>query len=397
METEKQQNATPEDILAQLKKARQELSTLYEISNAMHKTLELEQILFIILTGVTSHSGLGFNRAMLLLLDPQGKCLDGKMGVGPDSGEEAGRIWRLIDEQQMGLDDLVNSYASTRQALSASRFFNQVRALKVCVREPEGGILAKAFFDGMPFHIKQEHLGNFASDPLFSVFHSEEFVVVPLKARDKTIGLVVADNFFTKRPITKDDIRVLMMFANQAGMAIENSQLYERAIVKSHKDSLTDLWNHGYFQFCLEEKLKHAKEHMPHLSVILADLDDFKCFNDTWGHQKGDEALVKISRIITESSRRVDFVCRYGGEEFAVILPDASPRDASVIAERIRSNIENAALFSDPALKITVSIGVASFPGAGNSKDELIRTADEALYGAKRSGKNKVVNAPPKF
>jgi hypothetical protein len=94
-------------ILGQLTKARQELSTLFEISNAMHRTLELDEILFIILTGVTSHSGLGFNRAILLLLDAQGKLLEGRMGIGPDNGEEAIRIWGLIDEQKMDLCSIV--------------------------------------------------------------------------------------------------------------------------------------------------------------------------------------------------------------------------------------------------------------------------------------------------
>ena len=374
-------------LVEQLAKARQELSTLFEISNAMHKTLELEQILFIILTGVTSHTGLGFNRAMLLLLDAQGKNLEGKMGIGPDNGDEARRIWSLIDKQKMDLDDLVNSYSHSKQALNNSLFFNQVASVKVAVVEPEGGILAKAFCDGMPLHIKRENFASFPNDTLFTIFYSDEFVVVPLKAKDKSIGLIVADNLFTRRTITKDDIRVLMTFANQAGMAIENSQLYERAIVKSHKDSLTDLWNHGYFQYTLEDKMKNSKDRWGVLSVILADIDNFKIYNDTWGHQKGDEILAKISRIILDSSRKIDTVCRYGGEEFAIILPDSSKKDTAIIAERIRANVEQT------EQKISMSLGVASFPEDGVTKDELIRSADGALYEAKRTGKNKVSSA----
>ncbi|MDD5575017.1 MAG: hypothetical protein PHH75_07565, partial [Candidatus Omnitrophica bacterium] len=124
-------------LFEQLAKARQELSILYEISNAMHKTLALDEILFIILTGVTSHSGLGFNRAILLLLDSSGKALEGRVGIGPDNGEEAKRIWSLIDEQKMDLDDLVNSYVQTQEALKGSKFFNQVKSLRVNAKEPE--------------------------------------------------------------------------------------------------------------------------------------------------------------------------------------------------------------------------------------------------------------------
>lgn len=385
-----------DNILEQLTKARQELSTLFEISNAMHKTLELEEILFIILTGVTSHSGLGFNRAMLVLLDASGRTLEGKMGIGPDDGEEAKRVWALIDEQKMDLDDLVNSYTTSKLALSKSRFFGQVKNLKVPVHEADGGILNRVLDDGMPFHIKRENFGQFPGDPLLSIFTSDEFVVAPLRGRDKSVGLIVADNIFTRRSITKDDVRLLTMFANQAAMAIENSQLYERTLVKAHKDSLTDLWNHGFFQYTFDEKLRQAKNHLSYLSLILLDIDNFKNYNDCWGHQKGDDILVKISRLITESSRKIDFVCRYGGEEFAVILPETSKKDALQIAERSRISIEQYDFIQTaghPPQKITVSIGLASFPQDGNSKSELLHAADSALYEAKREGKNKVVSS----
>lgn len=382
-----------ESLAEQLNKTRQELFTLYEISNAMRKTLELDEILFIILTGVTSHSGLGFNRAMLLLLDSQEKFLEGKIGIGPDNGEEAQRIWGLIDASKFDLDDLVSSYGSTRHSISRSAFFNQVKNLKVSVQEADGGILAKAFNEGMPLHVKKESFNNYPDDPLLSIFSSDEFVVVPLKARDKVIGLVVSDNYFTHRSITKDDVRVLLMFANQAGLAIENSRLYERALIRAHKDSLTNLWNHGYFQQVCDDLLKSAKERVSFLSLTLIDIDNFKVYNDTWGHQKGDEILMRISQIICDSSRKIDWVCRYGGEEFAVVLPDTSKKEAMVIADRIRQNVDQAnfAQGTDhPFQKITVSLGVATFPEDGASKTDLIRFADSALYEAKRTGKNKV-------
>jgi diguanylate cyclase (GGDEF)-like protein len=188
-----------------------------------------------------------------------------------------------------------------------------------------------------------------------------------------------------------------LTFANQAGMAIENSQLYERTLTKAHKDSLTDLWNHGYFQRIFDEKLYAARGRVSYLSLIMLDIDNFKNYNDTWGHQKGDEILSKISKIVTESSRKIDCVCRYGGEEFAIVLPDASKKDALIIAERIRSTIEQHPFIQEegrPAQKITVSLGVSSFPENGNNKAELIHAADDALYQAKRSGKNRVCTPP---
>ncbi|MGE5279412.1 MAG: diguanylate cyclase [Deltaproteobacteria bacterium] len=384
--------------MAQLAKARQEFSTLFEISNAMHKTLALDEILYIILTGVTSHSGLGFNRAILLLADAQGQYLEGVMGIGPDNGEEARRIWGMIDDRRMDLDDLVNAYGHSRQVINRSSFYNVVRNLRIPVKEAEGGILARAFAEAMPFHIRKENRDQFTNDPLYKIFDADEFVVVPLKARDACIGLIVADNIFTRRSITRDDIRVLTVFANQAGMAIENSKLYERALVRAHKDALTGLWNHGYFQRVLEDELRMAKEQCAYLSIIILDIDDFKNYNDTWGHQKGDEILVRLSGVLTDSSRKIDWVCRYGGEEFSIILPRASRRDATIIAERVRTQVEKTSFSSDPdhpLQRLTVSVGVASFPDDGNNKAELIKAADQALYEAKRQGKNRVVCAGP--
>ncbi len=387
-----------EDILAQLAKARQELSTLFEISNAMRKTLALDEILYIILTGVTSHSGLGFNRAILLLADASNQYLEGVMGIGPDNGEEARRIWGLIDGRRMDLDDLVNAYGHSRQALNRSAFYNLVKSLRVSLQDPDASMLAKAFAEAMPFHIRKENREQFPDDPLLKVFSSDEFVVVPLKARDACIGLIVADNIFTHRSITNDDIRVLTVFANQAGMAIENSKLYERALVRAHKDALTGLWNHGYFQRVLEDELYVAKEQCAYMSVIMLDIDDFKNYNDTWGHQKGDEILVRLSGVLVDSSRKIDWVCRYGGEEFTIILPKASRRDACIIAERVRANVENFRFATEPdhpIQRLTVSVGVASFPEDGNTKSELIKAADQALYQAKAQGKNRVVSAGP--
>jgi len=130
----------------------------------------------------------------------------------------------------------------------------------------------------------------------------------------------------------------------------------------------------------------------------MLDIDDFKNYNDTWGHQKGDEILLRLSTVLADSARKIDWVCRYGGEEFTIILPRASRRDACVIAERVRANVEKYQFSSvpdQPIQRLTVSVGVSSFPDDGNAKAELIKAADQALYEAKRQGKNRVVSSGP--
>lgn len=380
-------------LLEELHKTKVELSILYEVSNAMHTTLKLDEILYIILTGVTAHIGMGFNRAMLLLVNNNLGVLEGKMGIGPDTAEEADSIWRGIETERMSLEELISCFS--KEKMKKSKFNCLVESISMPCDEKTGGILTVSLSDGMSLHISKDRLANLNNDPLLKYFNSEDFVITPLKAKDKVIGLIVVDNFVTHKPITNDDIRMLTMFANQAGLAIEKSNLYERVVIMSNTDSLTGLWNHAFFQQVLEQQLNRAKEEGEYLSLVMIDIDDFKVFNDTWGHQKGDNILVQIAKLFKEASRKLDYICRYGGEEFSIILPKTNIKDAMTIADRIYTSVGKFHFepsLGNPPQKITLSLGVATFPTHARSKSELIQAADKALYEAKRLGKNKVIN-----
>lgn len=372
--------------------ARNELNLLYEISNAMRTTLNLDEILYIILTAVTSHAGLGFNRAMLFLVNEKDSTLEGKMGIGPDTGEEANAIWKSIEAQRMTLDDLISNYKST-SPLGKSQLNLFVKSIRVPLKDEEGGVLAMTLSDGMPMHIRPDSGTALKQDRLIEALKPEEFVTIPLKAKDRIIGVLFADNPYTHKPITKDDMRILSMFANQAGLAIENSQLYEQTLIKSHTDSLTGLWNHGYFQYRLNEEINCAKETKQHLSIIMADLDNFKIYNDTIGHQEGDKILKEVAKVLGVSARKQDSLYRYGGEEFAILLLHTSKTEAYSIAERIRQAIEKYHFLNEeifPHKKLTLSLGLATFPEDASLKDKLLEHADKSLYDAKRQGKNRI-------
>lgn len=382
----------PQKPPEELQKVRNELNLLYEISNAMRTTLKLDEILYIILTAVTAHAGLGFNRAMLFLVNEKDSSLEGKIGIGPDTGEEANRIWTSIETQKMTLDDLISNYKSSEQ-LAHSQLNRFVKSLRLSLEEEEGGILAMTLFDGMPLHIKPNSGHILKQDRLIDALRPEEFVTVPLKAKDKIIGVLFADNPYTHKPITGDDMRILTMFANQAGLAIENSQLYEQTLMKSHTDSLTGLWNHGYFQYRLQEEINAARETTQPLSIIMTDLDNFKVYNDMLGHQEGDKILKEVAKVLSISARKQDSIFRYGGEEFAILLLQTSKTDSCIIAERIRSAVEKYTFLHEeifPSKKLTISLGIATFPEDGAAKDLLLEHADKALYDAKRQGKNRI-------
>jgi len=377
-------------IQKDLERTRIELAILYEISNAMRTTLKLDEILYIILTGVTAHTGLGFNRALLFLVNEKDSLIEGKMGIGPESGEEANRIWTNIEQAQMDLDDLIGIYKISSH-IAASGLSKQVRNLKFPLSEKNAGLLALAVLEGMPLHLTGETIQNYSSDPVVQFLKSEELVLAPLKAKDKVNGIILADNFFTKEPITKDDIRMLIMLANQAGLAIENSQLYEKTELRAHSDYLTEVWNHGYFQYLLQTETERAKATQTPLSIIMLDIDDFKVYNDALGHQAGDQILKELASLLKRQSRKMDFVCRYGGEEFTIILPQTDKREAFLIAERLRENVKNHPFTQEEVLpnkKLTISVGLATFPQDGTSSSGILHSSDKALYQAKHKGKN---------
>jgi diguanylate cyclase (GGDEF)-like protein len=368
----------------ELNKTKAELEMFYDIGNAMRTTLNLEEILYVILTAATSHTGLSFNRAMLFFVNEKGNRLEGKMGIGPDSAEDAAKIWTHIEKNKIGLEELIG-VETPLDHLKKSNLNQTIKSIKIPIRE-DSGVIALTALEGMPFIINTPEAKQKVQDEFSALLNLDEFVTVPLKAKNKVIGVLLADNRFNKKPITTDAVRVLTMFANQAGLAIENSRLYEQTVVLSNSDSLTKLWNHGYFQYLLEEEIKKSSLTKSWFTLLMIDIDNFKAFNDTHGHQAGDSIIREISAIFKDASRKIDIIARYGGEEFGIIMPLTKKEEALILAERIRKAVE-----SNRGLKnITISIGVASFPENGPTKETLIAAADKALYEAKRTGKNKI-------
>ncbi len=375
----------------ELERMEWEFSMLYEVSNAMRTTLKLDQIFYIILTALTAHEGLGFNRAMLFLVNEKENALEGIMGIGPHSAEEAGKIWQSLSQREMTLDDFVSAYDNFKND-PESKLNSIVKGMKLPLRE-DMGVLALTILEGMPFEITTEEAKKKVDPEILRMLNTNFFVTVPLKAKDRVLGAILVDNVFNKKPITKSDVRVLTMFANHAGLAIENSRIYEEIVYLSNTDWLTKLWNYGKFQQLLSFEIEKAKVHTISTSLVMIDVDNFKNYNDTHGHLKGDEALRNIASILHGKSRKCDIVARYGGEEFVIIMPDTSKDNAKLFAERLRSEVEkfyaeDARISSDK--RLTISAGIATYPEDASKKDELISMSDAALYQAKKTGKNRI-------
>ncbi|MBL8913160.1 MAG: diguanylate cyclase [Archangium sp.] len=170
------------------------------------------------------------------------------------------------------------------------------------------------------------------------------------------------------------------------GALAEAERLHALAVT----DGLTQVANHRHFQDRLREEFRRAQRYDDPLALILVDLDHFKAINDNFGHQVGDEVLVNVAIAVKNAVRETDFVARYGGEEFAVLLPKTHLAGALTVAERMANDMKRIR-FNAAGLSITGSFGVSGYPGRSvTTSDQLIRTADEALYRAKREGRNKI-------
>ena len=184
--------------------------------------------------------------------------------------------------------------------------------------------------------------------------------------------------------------------AEQAAVSIENVGLHETVERQAVTDELTGLFNRRRFQEAMATEVERSKRFGQPVGLVLLDLDDFKTVNDTYGHQQGDLVLREVARVLRETSREIDEPARYGGEELAVVLPGTDLEGAYNLAERVRAGIEELALpllDGEGTLAVTASFGVATLPGSADDMRELVAAADEALYRAKRAGKNRTVRA----
>lgn len=215
---------------------------------------------------------------------------------------------------------------------------------------------------------------------------------VPLRAGEEVLGVMIMASS-TRRELSQIEMERLEVLGSQASLSLHNALLHEELERLSVTDRLTELYNHGFFQLRLEEEFQRSKRYGRPLSLIMIDIDDFKEFNDAYGHPRGDRVLKEVSTVIRSALRDVDVAARYGGEEFAVVLPETPCEGALQVAERIRAGVESVShdVGDRMAVRMTVSVGVATFTGDAATSGELLEIADAAMYRGKRAGKNRVV------
>jgi diguanylate cyclase (GGDEF)-like protein len=293
-------------------------------------------------------------------------------------GAKRGSIF-MIDDRYEELVERANFFGVEGEVVLDSALMDQFKSGK--------GIAGEVYSSG-----KARLVQNVRRDRSFAQKDGDQAVTnsmicVPLLVKQDSIGVMNIVNKNDGR-FSEEDLQLAITMANQAAVVIEKARLFNLATI----DGLTGLIVPRHFKAKMEEEFRRAKRYGKDLSYLMTDIDHFKKFNDTWGHQVGDLVLREVARVVREAVRDTDIAARYGGEEFAVILPETDFDGGYLFAERLRQKIEEAS-FEGPKgpLKVTVSIGLSSIPlHPAETAMEMIKLADEALYVAKRNGRNQV-------
>jgi diguanylate cyclase (GGDEF)-like protein len=214
---------------------------------------------------------------------------------------------------------------------------------------------------------------------------------VPLIFFGEKLGVMALDTA-RAQAFEESDVQPLESVADICAAAIANARHFERTQQLAYLDGLTGIFNRRFFEMRIREELERAQRYNTSLSVVMLDIDYFKKLNDEFGHLLGDEVLKQVSGIFQQQLRKGDVVCRYGGEEFALLLPQTTGENALEVAEKLRRTVE-AWHFPGVPRPVTISAGLADCPAFGKSRDDIVSAADAALYHAKLSGRNRVMTA----
>jgi diguanylate cyclase (GGDEF)-like protein len=215
---------------------------------------------------------------------------------------------------------------------------------------------------------------------------------IPLVSFGQTLGVLALDS--AKTDAFRDgDQQSLESVADICATAIQNAHYVDRVKQLAYLDGLTGIFNRRFFELRILEEIERARRGGLGMAVIMADIDQFKRLNDEFGHVLGDEVLRQVSSLFHQQLRKIDVVCRYGGEEFGILLTQVNPEQALTIADKLRKMVEGWSFPGVPRT-VTISAGAAAFPQHGTTRDELVRAADSALYAAKQAGRNRVCLGP---
>jgi diguanylate cyclase (GGDEF)-like protein len=261
---------------------------------------------------------------------------------------------------------------------------------------PGTGVIGSVYAQGTPLLVADvSEVPGLRRRPRY---RTNSFMAAPIGSGQDVLGVICVADRQDDQPFSREDLAALRTLTAPAALAMSRERVRRSAEDLARAavtDPLSGLFNRRYFHERLEEELDRARRHNTTVALLMIDIDNFKSINDRFGHLAGDAVIRGIGEILKRSVRKFDLCTRFGGEEFAIVMPGSGPENSASVAERIRQRIET----FRPAepdlteLRVTASIGMAVSQGA--SARELISRADQALYEAKRTGKNRLVEWQP--
>jgi len=246
-------------------------------------------------------------------------------------------------------------------------------------------------FHERPSRVQVQRILDFDIDnPLLQVCVVHSYMTYDLFVDNDNYGLIFVNRGYAP-DFTEEDYRFFVTFGGQLKQIVGNIILTQRLKEMATTDALTGVYNRRQFESFIEGEIARASRYNQSVGLAMIDLDHFKDVNDSLGHQAGDHILAELCRVLQEGLRITEIISRYGGEEFAVIIPQADFEVVRVVGEKIRTLVEeHRFIYAGNEIPLTVSVGLAVFPQMAIDKESLIEAADRALYRAKREGRNQV-------
>lgn len=380
------------------------------VTKAILRSLDVDQILYVMLSGITAGEGLGFNRGLFLLADEGQRALRVSMAIGPVDKSDAHRIWEEMRAKDLTLGSLLSEYDTeksdpnahhlTRSLAELSLPLDRLEALAqdcpLPVTTGEGPLepmLANCLLSKIPQHSSSLVLTWKRPGSHSEVLRLRNWSMIPLLTPERVVGMLIADDAFTDRVVSPADRHLLLALANLAAIAVEKGKLFSEMRRLAEVDGLTGLANRRVYDQELQRLLAEARRTGRPVSLVVFDVDHFKRYNDRFGHLAGDDALRFVGEVLRRNARRTDLIARYGGEEFAVILPDTPADQAMQVAQKLIDAIRTSHDEVRVPGRVTASAGVACCEAGQLSATELFSAADRAVYEAKRNGRDRVESA----
>jgi diguanylate cyclase (GGDEF)-like protein len=363
------------EIVESLALQSQSLSTLRRLTGHMLAATDVDQALYLMLAGITSGHGLGFNRAALFLHDPETGRFVGSKAIGPHDEAEAHRVWEAIELEDLTIESMIDNY---EKGHFDTRFQQRVRATSLVPTDDPEDELGLALLDPHSVSFARERPKN---PSLAELGTAREFVLASIHPHGRLLGLLFADNVYSGAPIRRDLLEHIALFVDQTALVWENLSLLQHVAELAQIDGLTGLLNRREFDARFERERSRSERTKTPLSLLVFDVDRFKEVNDVRGHEAGDAVLRALGAILKKSTRSHDVVARYGGDELVVLLTEVTAEQALAAAARIGKSAADEG--------ISISVGGATWPADCAEIGALFRSADEQLYRAKSEGRGR--------